>query len=349
MTTPGADVTQRMADWVIDSLRHKAGIFNQTGSVNVYDGDVVKSDRAIPESLREILKISAAGLEDVPEFQKDYHPGSDGLVLDLVHPSLFPLIYGRSRILSDSVVSLENCIEKCGKGVRTKLPPKGMVENHSGAYSGNFQWLPCEVEFVPDGENQSSQPQDAASKEYSKCKITSYINNLHPQRHADLYECIEEIIARAIPLWNRTLEGLTAGPVEPRIEYTDCVYDPDPSTLPEDALLQREEGEPDHIWFVRLYDWEQSTKKIARPDPEKFEPPEQVDPEDQFDLKRDFGHRGLQVIVKLASIHLTPEKSEYKGGSWHVEGQVVCSTHFVVKPMSRPLLGAERTRGRGPN
>ena len=27
----------------------------------------------------------------------------------------------------------------------------------------------------------------------------------------------------------------------------------------------------------------------------------------------------MQVIVKLANIHLTPEKPDYKGGSWHIE------------------------------
>ena len=30
--------------------------------------------------------------------------------------------------------------------------------------------------------------------------------------------------------------------------------------------------------------------------------------------------KGLQVIVKLANIHLTPEKPNYDGGSWHIEG-----------------------------
>ena len=30
----------------------------------------------------------------------------------------------------------------------------------------------------------------------------------------------------------------------------------------------------------------------------------------------------LQIIVKLANIHLTPEKPRYEGGSWHVEGQL---------------------------
>lgn len=28
------------------------------------------------------------------------------------------------------------------------------------------------------------------------------------------------------------------------------------------------------------------------------------------------------MIVKLANIHLTPEKPSYGGGSWHIEGQM---------------------------
>ena len=39
--------------------------------------------------------------------------------------------------------------------------------------------------------------------------------------------------------------------------------------------------------------------------------------------------RRLQVIVKLANIHLTPDKPSYDGGSWHVEGLLnehICAT-----------------------
>jgi hypothetical protein len=43
----------------------------------------------------------------------------------------------------------------------------------------------------------------------------------------------------------------------------------------------------------------------------------------RVDLARDYAKRGLQIIVKLANIHLTPEKPEYAGGTWHVEGQLV--------------------------
>ena len=37
------------------------------------------------------------------------------------------------------------------------------------------------------------------------------------------------------------------------------------------------------------------------------------------DLRKDYGQ--LQIIVKLANIHLHPDNPEYPGGSWHVEGQ----------------------------
>lgn len=37
-----------------------------------------------------------------------------------------------------------------------------------------------------------------------------------------------------------------------------------------------------------------------------------------FDKFRD---AGLQIIVKMASIELTPEKPHFPHGSWHVEGQ----------------------------
>jgi hypothetical protein len=39
----------------------------------------------------------------------------------------------------------------------------------------------------------------------------------------------------------------------------------------------------------------------------------------QVNLEKEFRDQGLQVIVKLASVELTPEKPEYSGGNWHLE------------------------------
>jgi hypothetical protein len=101
LDTEGRDVTQKMVDWVIDELRYKSKIFKKTGAVSIFNRDVVKSDLAIPQGIRESLKVAVRKLENIPEVFKDYHPGSDRKVLDLVHPSLFPLIYGRNCVLGN--------------------------------------------------------------------------------------------------------------------------------------------------------------------------------------------------------------------------------------------------------
>jgi hypothetical protein len=158
--TEGRDVTQKMMDWVMDELRYKAKILKETGAVTVFNGDVVKSDVAIPTSVKESLQAAARNLENVPEKYKDWHPASDEKVLDLVHPSLFPLIYGRTRVLEDRLIGLADCIENCGEG--NVVPIRDEKETHlqekakhsrlywnqtSVPYSKDFQWLPCEVDI----------------------------------------------------------------------------------------------------------------------------------------------------------------------------------------------------------
>lgn len=162
MTTPGRDVSQKMADWVIKELRWKANSFKETGAVAVYNGDVVKSDTAISDSIKKALQEQARKLEAIPEVYKDYHPGSNGKVLDLVHPSLFPLIYGTSRVLKDRLIGLDDCIKSCGKGdiVPVRDEEETKLDRKSSSLSGfawnsppppygkDFQWLPCEVDIT---------------------------------------------------------------------------------------------------------------------------------------------------------------------------------------------------------
>jgi hypothetical protein len=143
MTTEGRDVTQEMVDWVIAELRYKAQIFKTVGALSVYDGDVAKSDTAVRIEVKKALQAAVNDLEDIAEVYKDYHPGSDGRVLDLVHPSLFPLIYGRTRVLSDLLIGLDDCIESCGKGEVVPIRPDEEthleVKRNPRPYSKNFQ------------------------------------------------------------------------------------------------------------------------------------------------------------------------------------------------------------------
>lgn len=165
MATEGRDVTPNMMDWIVAELRYRCESFSKTGILTVYNGEVVKSDNAVSESLKKALQTAVKPLEDVPEVYKDYHPGSDGKVLDLVHPSLFPLVYDLSRILEDSLVGLDECMESIGKGKLISLRPEdeqviAATSNRYNRwrapdkpYSKNFQWLPCEVEIPKDSDD----------------------------------------------------------------------------------------------------------------------------------------------------------------------------------------------------
>ena len=162
------DITEKMFDWCIAELRHKLQSFKQTGAISVFDGDVVKSDIAIPSALKDALSTAVAKLEDVPDLHRDWHPGSNEKVLDLVHPSLFPVIYGHTRILPDSLMGLDDCIARCGAGLTLEVPPEEdcalwiqrTFENKSpftdhllqNPFSQRFQWLPCEVGFSDEDE-----------------------------------------------------------------------------------------------------------------------------------------------------------------------------------------------------
>lgn len=45
---------------------------------------------------------------------------------------------------------------------------------------------------------------------FLSARVMGYINKLHPQTHKNLYSIIEQVVAKAIPLWNQTLTPLKA-------------------------------------------------------------------------------------------------------------------------------------------
>ncbi len=111
--------------------------------------------------------------------------------------------------------------------------------------------------------------------------------------------------------------------------------------MPDDEKPQKRADESQNDFWDRTYEWEEEFRRahLVLPEPGIFTLPKQTIPSHAtkaVDLKRDYGHRGLQVIVKLATICLTPEKPSYEGGSWHVEGQMV-SLASLLKPISENM------------
>lgn len=114
-----------------------------------------------------------------------------------------------------------------------------------------------------------------------------------------------------------------------RIQYDECLYDPDPNDESLGPQLEPGEDVRSESYWVRREQWSEATRKVVLPEPGIFQPPAQ--PKNPVDLIKDYGDRGLQVIVKLANIHLMPENPNYEGGTWHVEGQLVRSPVYVYK------------------
>ena len=61
-------------------------------------------------------------------------------------------------------------------------------------WSRNYQWLPANLAFQDDGT----------------VRFTSYINNLHPNKHPEIYRLVEKLIDKAIPAWDAVL---TSAPI----------------------------------------------------------------------------------------------------------------------------------------
>lgn len=122
-------------------------------------------------------------------------------------------------------------------------------------------------------------------------------------------------------MWNATLTPLKGQFQQVRIPYTEVFY----RDIPEEDKPTRLPDEEGGAFMERCWFWECTNRKnyLVQPEPIfRFEPPRDSNDEILVDLRRDYHQFGLQVIVKLANIHLTPEKPRYEGGSWHVEGQL---------------------------
>ncbi|PHH89909.1 hypothetical protein CDD83_4999 [Cordyceps sp. RAO-2017] len=241
------DFTKKMAVACMQELRRKADLYEETGLIPVldYSACVVKSDRLMPQDLIDRLKDAVRSLEDVPEDRRDWHPGSDGKVLDLVHPSLWPLLYGKSRIMRNQRIGLKECLDFCGRGFlmpRTDGKDDASVWDWLGkellpSVSTKFQWLPCDVVIDEEGH----------------AKIDSYINNLHPVDHADLYPIIESFIEKALPAWdmiyrwvrNFPVQRMRAKSVGRRVPIPDAAPDEEDQVSGEDEEASKDEGDAD--------------------------------------------------------------------------------------------------------
>lgn len=330
------EITERMIKWLIGELKFKAKIARKRGFINVYNGDVVKScgdffqhEDFRTELFNAILKLEQ-GLGSAPEF----HMASEDREIDYVHPSFFPVAFGKTRVLRDRIIGIDDAIQSMGEGQVIPVPEdpgpsrqelSWNIASRSDImqrpYSSRFQWLPTDVYFRPDGT----------------AYFAGYINNVHPVRQRSFYKILEKLLDKVIPMWDMSLTPFKT-PLIPaaRFELQEVQYmEKNPGKTEPKPEESRHEERGDYE--DRLRAWRRKWFKAVQPEPGEFAPvgipPEIMDdlpPEeknkhrllDKMDLRSEYGHHGLQVFVRIADIVPTPDQPVFTV-PWHMEGQIV--------------------------
>ncbi|KAJ2081079.1 hypothetical protein H4R24_002605 [Coemansia sp. RSA 988] len=301
-------LTEAEIDYVFDELAYYVTLHVPGSGIMLSAVEKVwVSDTLINDATAQELKRYAAILEDVPDKDKDWHPDSDDQVLNLVHPSLYPLIYTSSSILSEPIASPADAVHlktfgdfpgsfvewrKAVESASNKVDEdsgaaKYIIPNEHSFLSQKFCWLPTEFQVNDDGT----------------VAIQSYINNLHPVQHAAFYPTIATIFSKFVPMLEHVI--------------TDLIYPRELRVIPDPYnWFYSDDKEPEDYdasdYDERYEEW-QNNRDFADPQPDPF-----VAPKRQLTPISLRGRR-LQAIFKMSNIQLTPEKPEYEGGNWHVE------------------------------
>ena len=135
--------------------------FRQNRIIPALDHSIFKSDTLFSPSMKFSLQASLRHLEWTS--RRDKGLCFAGPETRIVNPYLYPLIFGRTRIVNSAFHNLDDCIKLCGEGSSGVFcAPQdqecGSLDggeqfcgdtsyNFCNAWSVRFQWLPCDVSF----------------------------------------------------------------------------------------------------------------------------------------------------------------------------------------------------------
>ncbi|KAJ2060494.1 hypothetical protein GGI17_003695 [Coemansia sp. S146] len=301
------ELTEAEFAYVLDELAYYASLHPPGSNVRFSAADGVWfSDTLIDAETTSELRDYAAILESVPDRLKDWYPKDRSRILNLIDPSLFPLIYSRSKLCRQTSASPQTVlkIEDMGEFPGSldewsrALNVTKDGESHcylptwdrlySAYFSNKFSWLPSEFRVDDNG---------AAT-------VESYINNLHPVKHAALYPIIANVFSKFLPLLEQVVTDLV-NPRQPRVIPNSDEYYKSDEPLPD--------MDDDDEYAEELILWKRRATFI-HPQPEPFVAPAR--PINPYKL---CGRR-LQAVVKMSNIELTPKSPIYGGEDWSVAG-----------------------------
>lgn len=142
-------IKESLIDYVLKELeyyKHLEKEFGEGAFSPGVDEHVFVGQNPVEDDLKQTLKQLVEKLLEEGK-PKDWHPGSDEQVLDLVHPSLHPLQYQLTPVLPEDYpnkIGIEcgfDRLKDCAPMPAYGGPPKSEVEAYG--ISAKFQWLPA--------------------------------------------------------------------------------------------------------------------------------------------------------------------------------------------------------------
>ncbi|KAK5669156.1 hypothetical protein QVD99_003566 [Batrachochytrium dendrobatidis] len=234
-------------------------------------------DNGIPDNVYTRLMTNVSDIEH----GSNHNTGQ--MVHNLIDASMYSVVYGQTMIAPLSIRLKYTTMVPCDILLSTQLVSDTPIINGNPKFiSCKFQCLPSEFRVEQDGS----------------VTINSYINNLNPIWHRDMYKCIAKIFKCFVPMFESLIRTM-----DPRFKYIDICngtkgYEPPNQSDHDDMEPDTQVTRP--VYVPTLPEHFQSNYESAMP----------------VSLRG----RNLQVIVKLTNIQLTPSKPKYNEGDWHIEG-----------------------------
>ncbi|KAJ8323982.1 hypothetical protein O5D80_007203 [Batrachochytrium dendrobatidis] len=236
-------------------------------------------DNGIPDNVYTRLMTNVSDIEH----GSNHNTGQ--MVHNLIDASMYSVVYGQTMIAPLSIRLKYTTMVPCDILLSTRLvSDTPIIDGNPEFISRKFQCLPSEFRVEQDGS----------------VTINSYINNLNPIWHRDMYKCIAKIFKCFVPMF----EGLfrTIDPVFKYIDIRNGTKGYEPPNQSDYGGMESDTRVTRPVYVPTL--------------PEHFE--------SKYELGKPVSLRGrnLQVIVKLTNIQLTPSKPKYNEGDWHIEGPI---------------------------
>jgi hypothetical protein len=169
-------------DWDTESYLPLECLWRKCQEQHVREG-VAIADGIVPQDLHHNLMSQIDAFAD--QQIMDYHPHSNSIVRDIVHPALYSYVKGVSPLLkSEEEIRSLSYPPDLDEAERIESSP---FDYWGRSYEGSpkYQWLPTYFDIGPDGN----------------CTICDYINNLVPRsQHEDLYTSLAQLFSHALPL-----------------------------------------------------------------------------------------------------------------------------------------------------